>query len=436
MQATRSFPGAILMGAPYRLLPPWIPFRFFLSAVLFHIALWVLVGLAAAEIPGFAGGSGAPLAALHTLTLGVFMTTVMGAASQLLPVATGVAHRSLLPIRAAFWLYLPGAVTLIVGFHFSDGGIMRVGGTLTVVGIGFFAFALADLLPRARALKMPVRFVWTAWVSLLLLALLGLALIEDFRLGFLADRGSWAAAHLILAAFGFFGMLTFGFANILVPMFALSKAPEGGPAKASLALGILALVSALAGIAWELPWVVTLGALLGLGAAAAHIRGMGWCLKTGMRGKLGLSFVLIRSAWGLLVAALVAGALLPLGLLGERGAALFGFVALFGWLLTFLLGILQRIIPFLAGMNMSGGGVKPPRLSELADERWLTGHAVCHAAALLLVGGGILFDVGDAVRAGALAGVTGALAFAWFAFSVARSFRAYQRAAIGAKKAP
>jgi hypothetical protein len=85
---------------------------------------------------------------------------------------------------------------------------------------------------------------------------------------------------------------------------------------------------------------------------------------------------------------------------------------------------------------MSGGGVKPPRLSELADERWLTGHAVCHAAALLLVGGGILFDVGDAVRAGALAGVTGALAFAWFAFSVARSFRAYQRAAIGAKKAP
>ena len=43
---------------------------------------------AAADWPGFAGGLGWPLAALHLVTLGVLAMTAIGASLQLLPVAT------------------------------------------------------------------------------------------------------------------------------------------------------------------------------------------------------------------------------------------------------------------------------------------------------------------------------------------------------------
>ena len=39
--------GTILMGAQRRLLPLWIPYRFFLAATLFHVLVWVLLALAA-----------------------------------------------------------------------------------------------------------------------------------------------------------------------------------------------------------------------------------------------------------------------------------------------------------------------------------------------------------------------------------------------------
>ncbi len=112
------------------------------------------------------------------------------------------------------------------------------------------------------------------------------------------------------------------------------------------------------------------------------------------------------------------------------------FALLAGWLLTFLTGMLQRIVPFLAGMNMAGKGVKPPRLSQLADERLLGVHAWCHAAAILAVAGGIAAGNPAITLAGSLAGTAGSLAFAWYIISVARSFRAHQLASRQQTPAP
>ncbi|HRH88244.1 MAG TPA: hypothetical protein PLO41_15460, partial [Rubrivivax sp.] len=80
--------GTFLAGATSRLLPMSVPFRFFAAATGFHGLAWLALLVAAPDVPRFAGGLGWPLAALHLLTLGVLVMTVLGASLQLLPVAT------------------------------------------------------------------------------------------------------------------------------------------------------------------------------------------------------------------------------------------------------------------------------------------------------------------------------------------------------------
>ncbi|MDP6884656.1 MAG: hypothetical protein QF830_11005, partial [Rhodospirillales bacterium] len=94
--------------------------------------------------------------------------------------------------------------------------------------------------------------------------------------------------------------------------------------------------------------------------------------------------LLMRASWGFLVTSLIVGLAVAIGFFEKQGLHLFVFLVFFGWLLTFLLGVLQRIMPFLGSMNASRAGVKPPRPSELAPKGMLYVHAVLHALALAL----------------------------------------------------
>jgi hypothetical protein len=148
-----------------------------------------------------------------------------------------------------------------------------------------------------------------------------------------------------------------------------------------------------------------------------------------MRKKLGLSFVLIKGAWGMMLLSIALGAALILDLLGDQGPALFGFVLLFGWLLTYIKGMLQRIVPFLAAMNMSKRNHKPPRLSELAAGLPLKLHAVCHVLAIVLGAASIAVDQSVGLQAAGVIGFIGAASFVWFCFSVLQSYFSYHRTA-------
>ncbi len=420
------FPGAILIGAPSMLLPPWLPFRFFLCAAAAQFLFWVMIGLGADGLATFSGGPGMVLGAVHMLTLGVFVSTAMGAASQLTPVATGLAPFSLLPHKITWWLHLGGTLLLVYGFATSSIWAMGLGGILESIALTAFAIVLGNLLWRTDLLEVPVRFASLSLLGLAGLLILGLVLILDFWNGLLGDHGRVAMGHLVLAAYGFLGLLIFGFSNILVPMFALSNAPPLGGARLSLVLAPLAIGVALAGIFMNQTLLTAVAVGLGVAAVGVHLHGMFWCLKNGQRKRLGLSSIMVKVSWIGLVAGLVLGGLLAFGLLGDRAPALFGFVLLVGWLLTFLTGILQRIVPFLAGMNMAGKKVKAPRLSQLGNEKLLPVHGACHGAAFLAVGAGIVLGQGMAVLGGAIIGTIGSLAFALYVIQVARSFRAHQ----------
>jgi hypothetical protein len=410
-----------LAGAKSRLLPASIPFRFFAATAVFHVLAWLALLSGASHATSFRGGLGPALAAIHLLTLGMLTTTAIGASAQLLPVATRRALAAVWPIKLIFWLFVPGIIGLIIGMYTAHVRLAAAAALVTSAGLLLFAGLLADNLRRASSIPVVSAYGWAALLALLVLAGLGVMLIVDYETGALPNHAAIALAHMILGGFGFMGLLALGFSHILVPMFALAAAPAKGPSLIALALAVLAVTLGTIGALADNTWLLTLAGAIGIAAAAMHLWLMRRVLATGMRKRLGLSFVLVRTAWTILPITLFVGLAALHGYAGPNGPTLFGFLLLNGWLLTFLLGILQRILPFLASMHATRtAGSAPPLLSELAASWPLQLHACCHAVALIVLTIAIAADSGRLAVIGAAVGLIGALAFAWFTAAVTR----------------
>lgn len=410
-----------LGGAKGRLLPMSVPFRFFAAAAVFHVLTWIALLAGADHATSFRGGIGPVLAAVHLLTLGVLTMTAAGASVQLLPVATRRPFAAIWPIKLLFWVLVPGVILLAAGMYLADQRALIVGAAFVAIALVLFAILFADNLRRSASLPMVSAFGWAALASLLSIVGLGVALVIDNEHAILPDHSAVALAHLILAGFGFMGLLAIGFSQVLVPMFALSAAPDMRQSFASLALAITALLAGTAGALLDNPAILASAAAIGLLAAGVHLEQMRRVLVSGMRKRLGLSFILVRVAWAMLLLTLLVGMAATFGLAGVNGPTLFGFILLFGWLLTFLLGILQRIMPFLASMHATRANGQMPRpMSELSASQPLKLHAGCHLAALAILSAAIVIENTLLARLGAAIGLLGALAFAWFTADLLR----------------
>jgi hypothetical protein len=299
---------------------------------------------------------------------------------------------------------------------------LLAGGAIAVVAaLVAYALLLARNLVGARGMSVVIAHGWAALASLIVVLASALSLAGPY-VGFPGlERGMALAWHVTFAAYGFMGLLVLGLSYILVPMFALSGATDERRARVSLSLTVAALLlsaSAASGVAPESLRIAAIGT--GAGAVALHWSLMSVALKTGMRRELGRSLRLVRMSWVMLVASLAAALGLVLDVPFDGMAALFGLLLIGGWLLTFLLGILQRIVPFLASMHTAPGRRQPPTPSSLTAERPLAIHFSCHLAALALLAVAILADSPWTAFAGAVLGAAGALAFGTFFAIVVR----------------
>ncbi len=412
---------AFLGGAKNRLLPPSIPLRFFAVAAGLYVLIWIVLLAKAVEVTRFAGGLGPVLAAVHLLTLGVLTMSAIGAATQILPVATRRARVTVWPIKVIFWLLLGGLPLLITGMYAAQAIVLLLGSVIVAAGLVLFAGVLADNLRRAGSLPVVAAYGWAALVALLVLVALGIMLAIDERRSLLPNHGAAALAHAILGGFGFMGLLALGFSHVLVPMFALSPAPDKRWAFAGFVLAAGAVAIGSVGALAENRDVLTLAAAVGLAAAGLHLGLMHRALAAGMRKQLGLSFVLVRVAWVMLPATLLVGLAARYDLAGPNGGTLFGYLLFAGWLLTFLLGILQRIVPFLASMHtVRSPGAPPPSASSRSTSAPLRLHAACHCVAVILLAVAIAVDNVALARIASTVGLIGAVAFAWFTADVLR----------------
>jgi hypothetical protein len=410
-----SLAAAFLGGAKDRLLPASLPFRYFIAAVGFQVLAWIALFIGADELAEYSGGPGFVLAALHLLTLGVLVMTVMGASFQLLPVATRKPLEQVWPARLAFWIYTPGTGLLTLGMIDLNEEFLYFGGGGVSLGLLIFAVLTAFNLRHPGSMKIIAVHGWAALIALIIFVSFGLTLAADFKQGFLDDREMITLVHMVAAIFGFMAMLVFGFSFVLIPMFVLSRSLPLWPSRFEVGLSLTAVSLAILSLFLSSYVGVIVSILIGLMACAIYLWLMRSAFKTRMRKRLGLSFVLIRFSWGLMIFALLIGSSVLIGLPIPNGKVLFVLILLVGWMLTFLIGILQRIMPFLASMHAKGKDGKPLLLSELTQESLLKIHAVCHGLAFIGCGFGVVFDETILIQIGAFFGALGAVAFAGFA---------------------
>ncbi|MDP1647015.1 MAG: hypothetical protein Q8M01_02270 [Rubrivivax sp.] len=430
--------GAFLAGAGGRLLPASLPWRFFGAGVVFHAGAWLALLAGADDWTRWQGGLGWPLAALHLFTLGTLLSCAIGASLQLLPVATRQPVRSQRLMAALWWAYVPGVALLALGMGRAEPGWMAAGAAAMLGALAAFGTLLGLNLRGARGMPGVVLHGWGALAALGLLGASAIALVALWLGRPLLDAAAARGLHLLAAVFGVMGLLVFGLSYVLLPMFALAPVPDERRQVASGAAAMAAI--ALAGVAafGVAPTVLRLAAIAaGTFALALHLQLMQQTLATGMRSDFGRALVLMRIGWGSLALALLLALALVLGAPAETFGRLFGIAVIGGWLLSFLFGVLQRILPFLASMHAARGQKRPPTPSALTLDRPLAWHLACHVAALALLAAATLAAAPALAtalaRAAALVGLAGALSFGTF-FAVL--LRRLQRSREGANRSP
>jgi hypothetical protein len=378
-----------------RLLPMSLPFRYFGAAAALQLAAWGLLLLFADEFLSFEAGLGPVFASLHLLTLGVLAMSAIGATLQLLPVATRQPVRALWAVKLVWWLLVPGVAVFAAcsaSYRVDHMGIgaIAIASSLTIYGV-----LLGINLWKAKGMRVVVAHGWAALACLVGLALAGIAIVARYEHGLELDHVAFRNAHFILATYGFMGLLAMGLSSFLLPMLAVAPPP---PPRFSYA------ILAIAGLG-----IVLANPVVGLAAAIGHVYLMERSLRARLRPPLGSSFVLIRAAWAFLVAGL---ALAALGFPG--GTLLFGVLLVPGWLLTFLLGVLQRILPFLASVHASTTSRGTPLISALTPARMLAGHTWLHLGAIALLCLSVLLEQPILATLAAAAGLAAAALFAAF----------------------
>jgi hypothetical protein len=397
-----------------------VPFRYFGAAAAFHVLAWAALLAGALELPAFPGGLGMPFAALHFATLGVLAMAAIGATLQLLPVATRQPVRSVGAAKLVWWLLVPGVLLFAGGAAAYAPRAMAPGAALVAAALAVYAWLLARNLWRARGMPVVVAHGWAALAALAGLALTGLALVARYEHGLALDHSAFRGAHLVLAAYGFMGLLALGLSQFLLPMLAIARPPTPRSGSLSLAAALLGIALAIAGFFGGGALLLAAGALAGLAAAGIHVVSLERSLRARLRPALGPAFALVRLSWALLLASLALALAMALGWAPPRAGVLFVLFLVPGWLLTFLLAVLQRIVPFLASVH---GGAGSPLASALSPEGPLAVHRVLHLAALasLLLAVGV--DGPWLAQAAAAVGLAGALAFAAFFIGVLSRLR-------------
>ena len=428
-----------------RLLPASLPFRHFAAAAGFQLVGWLLLAFAPQELAAFSGGLGPPLAALHAFTLGSLTMTALGAGLQLLPVATVQPVRAVGLAKALWWLLCAALALFIGGVAVADTALAALGATGTAVALAAHAALMAANLLGARRARAMIAYAWCALLALVLVIASGPALALQWRLGWLPDAGAAALAHLIVACFGFLGLLTVGYSYLLVSMFMVAKAPSERGQRAVLGAGAVS-VFGCAGLAIAGGSRAALAglALLGFGAAVAHSVQMTRLSARRRSRDAPWSLALMRIAWSALPASVALGAAIAaadavagqgalrattlggawFGPLSSGGAhAAFVVLAVLGWLSSFMLAMALRIVPFLASVHAKIRHGRLPLASAMTPAVAARAVATGHPIAVAALVAGLVSGSDRIVSLAGFVGAAASLAFAAFLFGVFRRAR-------------
>ena len=405
-----------------------LPHRFVPLAylALAHASLVLALGVLAWEPELLAASFYHPrlLAAVHLVTLGWITGSILGALYLVPPMAMRARLASSAGDGWALALFAAGSSG--VASHFWIGELSGVGwsGLVILLAAAWVGGRVRPPIARAPVPReVKVHFV-LAFLNLLLGSLLGIAIAVDRLVPFLPSPffgEVFAHAHVLVL--GWATMMVMAAGHRLLPMVLPAAMPVGWRVAMTAWLlegGILALAAGLLGSSAVLAWV---GFALSGTAIALFLANAVWMLRHPKPRPKALprpdlpALHALGALVSLGIAAILGGVLLVLGPGSPPGLrAAYGVLALVGFLSQMIVGMAQRLVPWLAWMwawARSGYSEVPP-VPYAIPTRWvqlMTLVTWWSGIPLLALGSGL--GHAGAVRAGALLLLLGALGSTW-----------------------
>lgn len=387
--------------------PIWVPLGFFLTAPLYLAVAGAILTLEGATLLASRWTPGA-LTVVHLIVLGFLSQVMFGALLQVLPVLAGapVPH----VVGVSRWLYtlLNLGVPLQCAGFLSGGREVLVTGSLLIVGaVVLLLGAASGSLLRAKGDRNTLVGMGLALLGLLVTAGLGLWLVLGLAgIHGVPDLVGWTNVHLSWGLFGWVGILLVVVSYQVLPMFYLTpEIPLAVRRWLGPGLFFTLVLTTLAGLV-GMP--ITATALL---LAVGYLVYVVATLRVlGRRQRLRSDVTLDYWRLGLVV--------IPVTVLGGIVGLPFnvlGVLVLLGVVVSIPIGMLYKIVPFLAWFHLQQAQIQTRRLAVrvphtglLLTGRWAKGQWVLHLCAL-----GVLLMAplaGDtAVRAGGVLLVLAAL---------------------------
>ena len=411
--------------------PPFAaPLRFFLTAPLFAVLAGVLI---LAEGPTLFASRWTPgaLAATHLLTVGFMLQIMLGALIQVLPVVAGANLARPLAVATGVHAGLTlGGLALAGGLYFSfPDGLVAAAVLLGFSVLGFLVATVRALIglpsssPTVLGLKLSL-------LGLLGVAGTGLVLALSLAWGWAVPLIDLANFHAAWGLGAWAGILLAAVAFVVVPMFQLTPGYPARPAWGLPSLVMFALLWWTAGFWQDWPLAVRSAlALLALGGLAFA----GMTLRLQAKRRRARVDATARYWQGGLALAIfglffvLTTAIRPDAVAHDSVPLLVGVLLLVGAFMSFINGMLYKILPFLAWLHLQNStlpGLAVPTMNKLLADGAMQGQMKVHALAVILLIGAVFFPDMLARPAGlVLALASGSLW--WNLFGVVRRYRAH-----------
>lgn len=329
----------------------------------------------------------ATLAATHFVVLGTLAPVMCGALLQISPVLLGAAYPRVRLVACLTAAGLAGGSLMIgAGFLLNRPAVLLSGGVVVAIGLGVFLAASYWALARAAAGRETLWAVRLAVLALAVTIALGLTLALA-RFGWLAlpQHPHWVETHVAWGLAGWIGLLLAGVGMEIIPLFYITP-PFRTWAKRTLPVGVLGLLALVlvmafgpfsAGAPWLLQGVLAALFLAHLlyNLAALAIE------RQRQRQRRDANLWLWQASHVAIIAAFPAWmASVPASLTGTL---------LLGGALSFVIGALMKIVPFMSWLDLqqrrtagSGLHVRLPRLRSLLPDGDANAIALTFTAAI------------------------------------------------------
>ncbi len=418
--------GLDLQQAP----PISVPFRFFVTAPLFAV-LASIVMLWHGEGVFLSRWSPATLATVHLLTLGMMTMVMTGAMIQILPVLAGVAvPRPKLVAAIVHSALVLGTLLFAGGFLFAQPLLLKIAVTILGAGLTVFLVVTCGVLLRTPNPTPTVVAIGLATVAFGVTLLFGVTLGASRAWGIALPSMSLRDLHPGWGLIGWTGLLVAGVAYQVVPMFQITPnyprwLMRGFAASVFAGLALLTIAQwQTDGTGWQWLSLICIGLL-----ASAYILFAGVTIYVQQKRRRRLPDQTLEF-WRLGMICMALAALLWVSqrfavLTFPQADVLLGVLAIFGAAMSFIRGMLCKIVPFLAWFHLQssmGIGGTLPNMKSMLPEKAQRLQLRLHQAALALCIAAALFPSVFAYPAGLFFGVASVSVF-WNVISVVRLFR-------------